>query len=120
MKVNDVKVWEAKTGNRACLTLPNLASSKCSCLAISPDNQTLAWGGHSANGSFYLIDMAAGKVHQGDGLAYPNSLKAISWSPNGKLLAIGITATGEGRRALVMGKHPHLATQRRVRLLVVA
>jgi WD40 repeat protein len=71
-------------------------------LAISPDGRTVAAGGWTGwdwdgSASIYLFDVASGELSRRLG-HFPDAIHALSWSPDGRHLAVGL----QGRAGLAV------------------
>ena len=93
-----VKIWQLKTGQ----LLHTLAEHKAAveAIAISPDGQLLASGDREAK--VRLWQLRSGKllrtiypppIDDSSNYSFPDSIQALAFSPDGKTLAVGRSAT---------------------------
>jgi len=94
-----VRVWELATGRLLRTLRPPVAEGRegrIYAIAISPDGRIIAaggWTGEQGDRAIYLFDRESGLIlRRITGL--PASLCRLAWSPNGKLLAAGLSSQG--------------------------
>jgi len=83
-----VRVWSLADGQLVRVLRPPIDEGnegKIYAVAISPDGQTVAAGGWSADDAIYLFNRASGELHQRlTGL--PNVINHLTYSPDGRYL----------------------------------
>ncbi len=86
------RVWELGTGRLLQTLRPPIGANndgKLFAAAITPDGEVIAVGGWSPDNDVYLFDRASGAMVQRI-TALPNTITHLSFSPNGRMLAIGL------------------------------
>ncbi len=86
------RVWDLSSSRLLQTLRPPIgadSNGRLFAAAITPDGDTVAVGGWSADNDVYLFDRASGAMVQRiTGL--PNTITHLSFSPNGQMLAIGL------------------------------
>lgn len=92
------RLWNAKDGRLLTILSPPVGKEhdgKLSAAALSPDGRLAACAGHTGpewdgnRVSIYLFDTAGGRM-LGRIAGLPNAVRALRFSPDGRLLAVGI------------------------------